>query len=413
MRCWRPNCAHRNRGRAGCRVPGSSGGCRQAPSASWCWSAGPPGSASRASWPTGRAATDRPVAWLSLDAGDNDPVRFWRHVTAALDGVQPGVAERVGPLVPGAAGTPFAGAVTALVNEFAAAARRGGAGDRRLPPRRVAGRAPVDGVPARPPAARAAPGAGQPQRPAAAARPAAGPRPARRAPRGRPALHRARRPRSCCAPRSGTHLPDPVVAALGERTEGWAAGLHLAALSLRGRGDVARFVAEFSGSHRFVLDYLTEEVLERQPERAADVPAGDLGPRPAVRPALRRGGRAPRRPAAAGVGRAGQPVPDPARRGAPVVALPPPLRRSAPRQPARPAPGPRARAAPRGGGPGTPSTACPTTPSGTRWPPATPPARPSSSRSTSRSRSGGAPRAPPSPPGSPRSRPRRSTAGRC
>ena len=36
----------------------------------------------------------RPVAWLSLDAGDNDPVRFWRHVAAALDGVRPGVADR-------------------------------------------------------------------------------------------------------------------------------------------------------------------------------------------------------------------------------------------------------------------------------------------------------------------------------
>ena len=55
------------------------------------------------------------------------------------------------------------------------------------------------------------------------------------------------------------------VAALATRTEGWAAGLQLAALSLQGRADVAGFVAEFSGSHRFVLDYLAEEVLERQP----------------------------------------------------------------------------------------------------------------------------------------------------
>ena len=41
----------------------------------------------------------RPVAWLSLDAGDNDPARFWRHVVAALDQVQPEVAERVEPLL--------------------------------------------------------------------------------------------------------------------------------------------------------------------------------------------------------------------------------------------------------------------------------------------------------------------------
>src|SRR6185295_14558834 len=46
-----------------------------------------------------------------------------------------------------------------------------------------------------------------------------------------------------------------------------AAGLRLAVLSLRGHVDVAQFVATFSGSHRYVLDYLTEEVLDRQPER--------------------------------------------------------------------------------------------------------------------------------------------------
>src|ERR1700750_538837 len=40
----------------------------------------------------------QPVAWLSLDGGDNDPVRFWRHVLAALDMVRPGIAERGSPL---------------------------------------------------------------------------------------------------------------------------------------------------------------------------------------------------------------------------------------------------------------------------------------------------------------------------
>ena len=43
-------------------------------------------------------AQAQPVAWLSLDGRDNDPVRFWRHVLAALGTVRPGVAERVGPL---------------------------------------------------------------------------------------------------------------------------------------------------------------------------------------------------------------------------------------------------------------------------------------------------------------------------
>jgi LuxR family transcriptional regulator, maltose regulon positive regulatory protein len=59
-------------------------------------------------------------------------------------------------------------------------------------------------------------------------------------------------------------LPDGSVAALAARTEGWAAGLQLAALSLRGQDDAAAFVAAFTGSHRYILDYLAEEVLEGQ-----------------------------------------------------------------------------------------------------------------------------------------------------
>jgi LuxR family maltose regulon positive regulatory protein len=61
-------------------------------------------------------------------------------------------------------------------------------------------------------------------------------------------------------------LPDAALAALAARTEGWAAGLQLAGLSLRGQPDVAGFVAAFTGSHRYVLDFLAEEVLERQSE---------------------------------------------------------------------------------------------------------------------------------------------------
>lgn len=61
------------------------------------------------------------------------------------------------------------------------------------------------------------------------------------------------------------------VAVLEERTEGWIAGLQLAALSLQGRPagtpDVARFVKAFAGDNRYIVDYLVEEVLQRQPER--------------------------------------------------------------------------------------------------------------------------------------------------
>jgi LuxR family transcriptional regulator, maltose regulon positive regulatory protein len=64
---------------------------------------------------------------------------------------------------------------------------------------------------------------------------------------------------------SGIRLPAAVVATLHERTEGWAAGLRLAALSLAGHPHPEQFVTDFSGSDRTVADYLMAEMLERQP----------------------------------------------------------------------------------------------------------------------------------------------------
>ena len=63
----------------------------------------------------------------------------------------------------------------------------------------------------------------------------------------------------------GLALAEAQVAALVERTEGWAAGLQLAGLALRDRPDPAAFVTAFTGGHRLVADYLTAEVLDRQP----------------------------------------------------------------------------------------------------------------------------------------------------
>ena len=60
----------------------------------------------------------QPVAWLSLDGGDNDPARFWRHGVAALDRSRPGLAERVGPLFGPPAPASYEGLVTALINEL-------------------------------------------------------------------------------------------------------------------------------------------------------------------------------------------------------------------------------------------------------------------------------------------------------
>jgi LuxR family maltose regulon positive regulatory protein len=65
----------------------------------------------------------------------------------------------------------------------------------------------------------------------------------------------------------GLDLSAAEVAILETRTEGWIAGLQLAALSMRGREDVAQFVRAFAGDNRYVVDYLVEEVLQRQPAR--------------------------------------------------------------------------------------------------------------------------------------------------
>lgn len=64
----------------------------------------------------------------------------------------------------------------------------------------------------------------------------------------------------------GLNLSAEDVAALEVRTEGWIAGLQLAALSMKGQEDVHGFIQAFAGDHRYIVDYLVEEVLRRQPE---------------------------------------------------------------------------------------------------------------------------------------------------
>src|SRR5690606_38232175 len=63
----------------------------------------------------------------------------------------------------------------------------------------------------------------------------------------------------------GLDLTLEEVTKLENRTEGWIAGLQLAGVSMQGRLDIPRFIEAFSGSHRFIMDYLAEEALSRQP----------------------------------------------------------------------------------------------------------------------------------------------------
>ena len=141
----------------------------------------------------------------------------------------------------------------------------------------------------------------------------------------------------------GLALTAEDVAALEGRTEGWIAALQLAALSMQGRDDVAGFIAGFAGDDRYIVDYLAEEVLQRQPEQVRSFLLQTSILEPAERLAVRRRHRPGRRQGHAGGPRPGQPVPGPARRPPPLVPLPPPLRR-------RPAGAPAGRAARRASG---------------------------------------------------------------
>jgi LuxR family transcriptional regulator, maltose regulon positive regulatory protein len=68
----------------------------------------------------------------------------------------------------------------------------------------------------------------------------------------------------------GLNLSKENIAALEARTEGWIAGLQLAALSMQGREDISSFINSFTGDHRYIVDYLVEEVLQRRPEQVRD-----------------------------------------------------------------------------------------------------------------------------------------------
>ncbi|MBK6326430.1 MAG: hypothetical protein IPF56_10910 [Chloroflexi bacterium] len=65
---------------------------------------------------------------------------------------------------------------------------------------------------------------------------------------------------------TGLEFSTNEIAALEKRTEGWIAGLQLAAISMQGRADVPGFIKAFAGDDRYIVDYLVDEVLRRQPE---------------------------------------------------------------------------------------------------------------------------------------------------
>jgi LuxR family transcriptional regulator, maltose regulon positive regulatory protein len=209
--------------------------------------------------------SQRQVVWLSLDPGDNDPARFWRYLATALDPACAGIAGQVAALLRGPQ-PPLEAVVTAVINALAAQPDQVALvlDDYHL----IEAAAVYDSLLAlleRQPVQLRLVLAGRADPPLPLARLRA---------RGQLAELRERDLRftaeeagALLAEAVEPELPHAAVAALAARTEGWVAGLQLAALSLRGRSDPAEFVATFGGGHRYVLDYLTEEVLARQPEQ--------------------------------------------------------------------------------------------------------------------------------------------------
>jgi len=211
------------------------------------------------------ASCGRPVTWLSLDEGDNDPTRFLTYLVAALQTIAPKIGTGVLAILQSPQPSPTESILTTLLNEIAT-----------IPDNfvlvlddyHVIDSKPVDEaltflLEHLPPQMHLI-----------------------IATREDPHLHRARlRARGQLtelratdlrfSPAEATNFLNQVmglnlsaedITALETRTEGWIAGLQLAAISMQGHQDAASFIQSFTGSHHFVLDYLLEEVLHQQPE---------------------------------------------------------------------------------------------------------------------------------------------------
>ncbi len=209
-----------------------------------------------------------PAAWLSLDESDSRPASFWTYVITALQTVAPGVGAGVLPLLQ-AAQPPIESVLTAVVNDLGAVPADVYLvlDDYHL----------VDGtdiragmvfllehLPAR--AHLVVSTRADPALPLARLR-ARGELVEIRAADLRFTLDEVTAYLNDVA---GLELAASDVAILEERTEGWIAALQLAALSIPGRDDVAGFIAGFAGDDRYIVDYLVDEVLGRQPDQVRD-----------------------------------------------------------------------------------------------------------------------------------------------
>lgn len=210
------------------------------------------------------AGCGRPVAWLSLDAGDRDPARFMAHLIAALQTIQPQIGHSVLPALLSPQPPLMDAILTVVLNDIAAVPERFilVLDDYHLVDTRTVDDAVTFLLTHLPPHMHLVISTREdPQLPLARFRA-----------RGQMTELRATDLRFTPAEAAaflndvmGLRLDAADVSALESRTEGWITGLQLAAISMRGLDDAAGFIASFTGSHRFVLDYLVEDVLHQQP----------------------------------------------------------------------------------------------------------------------------------------------------
>ncbi len=205
------------------------------------------------------------AAWVSLDSGDNDPAIFWVYLVSSLQAVVPDVGTTAMALLRSTQPPPIESVLTTLINDLASESdavaivlddyhvitaepvHRGIAfltehlpshvrlviasrSDPPLPLSRLRGRGELTEF------------------------------------RATDLRFTADEAASFLNTAMGFDLPVATVQALEQRTEGWITGLQLAAISMRGEKDVAGFVEEFAGTTRYVVDYLVDEILQRQDE---------------------------------------------------------------------------------------------------------------------------------------------------
>ncbi|MGD9092478.1 MAG: hypothetical protein PVF74_06500, partial [Anaerolineales bacterium] len=206
---------------------------------------------------------DQPFAWLTLDGGDNDPSRFFAYFVAALQRVYPDVGQAAQAMLQAPQPPSSEPLLTSLINDIVETPHLLVLDDYHVIEESTIQEAVaflLDHMPRQMRLIIAT--RSDPPLPLALLR-------------GRGQLKELHavdlrfttdEVKAFLNDVMGLALSTEQITALESRTEGWIAGLQMAALSMRGHKDVSDFIQAFTGSHRYILDYLTEEVLNRQTE---------------------------------------------------------------------------------------------------------------------------------------------------